>query len=68
MEPATADGTGLTPQFEVRPHIRVGAAVDAAVLVKRAAAIMMIQPGSLTMPADPQSAFGTVSFDAIQVL
>lgn len=68
MEEATADGSGVTAQFEVRPHIRTGAAVDALVTVKRAAAVMMLLPGTLAMPADPNTAFGTISFEAIQVL
>lgn len=43
----TADGSGDTAEFEVRPHIRTGAAVDDAVNLKRPAAEMLILPGSV---------------------
>lgn len=35
VETVTADGTGLTPFFEVRPHIRPGAVVGTAVILKK---------------------------------
>jgi hypothetical protein len=67
MEDALADGSGATPQFEVRPHIRPGVAVDDVVCVKRASCVMMLAPGSVSAPADAVTGRGTVAFQALQV-
>lgn len=70
MEPATADGTGETPEFEVRPHIwpgvEGGESPAIAVSVKRPACFMAIVPGSISSTADPQIGEGTVSFQAVE--
>jgi hypothetical protein len=67
VESATADGSGVTPAFEVRPPIRQGAAADMPVAVKKPSCLMMIVPGSLSAPAGLDG-WGTISFDALQVI
>lgn len=42
----TADGSGITPTFEVRPHLRSGVANDLAVTLVKPAAKVFIVPGS----------------------
>lgn len=68
VEAATADFSGLTPLFEVRPPIRTGTIVADAVSVKQPSAVMMIMPGTVSASADVQTGFGTISFQAMQVL
>lgn len=69
-EAATANGSGETAEFEVRPHIWPG--VDAGnspattVSVKRPSCIMAIVPGSIQSSADVQIGWGGVSFQAIE--
>ena len=67
VEPATANGSGETPVFEVRPPLRQGVEVGSRVAVKRPAAIMMLVPGSLSTPAALDGR-GTISFEAIEVV
>lgn len=67
VEEAVADGSGVTPAFEVRPPIRQGAAINNVVKVKRPACLMMIVPGSVSAPAN-LNARGPISFNAIQVI
>lgn len=65
MEGATA-AAGLTPSFEVRPHIWADVETGAAVSIDRPFCLMSIVPGSITSSADPQTGRGTVSFQAIE--
>jgi hypothetical protein len=67
MEPYLANGSGVTGVFEVRPHLRPGTAVDNLVAVKRPAAQMMIQPGSVSSDVDDLG-WGTITFSALQVI
>ena len=67
VEPFVANSAGVTGAFEVRPPIRQGATLGAAVAVKRPACLMMIVPGSVSAPAN-LNARGPISFDAVQVL
>jgi len=66
LEAVTANGSGVTAEFGVRPSIRSGAAVNDVVELRRPAAEMMIMPDSLrfVMAAFP---FRGVNFEAIQV-
>jgi hypothetical protein len=67
VESVTANGSGVTAQFEVTPHIRTGATAGAAVALARPSAIMRIVPGSYDAPsAGPLHS--TVRFNAIQVI
>jgi hypothetical protein len=65
MEAATADGAGLTPSFEVRPHIWPSVTTTTAVSVYRPACIMSIVAGSINTVSD-LSGFGSVTFSAIE--
>lgn len=67
VEPAVADGSGLTPLFEVYPHIRPGVAVSAAVTLKLPQALFALEPGSVRRnhAGGPR---WTVGFSAMQVI
>ncbi len=64
---AVADGSGITPSFEVRPHIRAGAAVDQIVSLIRPGPEMRIIPGTYE-PSFVDRRFASIRFEAIQVL
>lgn len=66
MEAFTANGSGNTSAFEVRPAIPAGVTTGKAVSVKKASCHMMLVPDSFSFPKDP-SARGPIAFDAIQV-
>ncbi|MDX3929257.1 MAG: hypothetical protein QHC90_26080 [Shinella sp.] len=66
MEAVTANGSGVTPTFEVRPHFWPGAAAGAAVKLAGPSCRMAIVPGSISSTADPQTGRGTVSFEAVE--
>lgn len=66
MEAATADGSGLTPQFEIRPHLAPEVDTSFAVSVLRPHCIMSIVPGTIASAADPSTGQGTISFQAIE--
>lgn len=65
VEAATASGAGLTPEFEVRPHIWTGAAVDDPVSVIRPWCLMELE--TVQADADPQTGRGVISFTGIEV-
>ena len=65
MEAATANGSGVTPQFEIRPHLWPAAAVSDPVLVKQPACAMAVVPGSITSEAQ-LNGWGSISFSAME--
>lgn len=65
-ETVTTAGTGITPLFEVRPHLRPGAVVGLAVILKKPAAKMIMVPRSLSL--DANAGRTSISFQAIQTL
>jgi hypothetical protein len=65
QETVTANGSGITAEFEVRPYLPVGLAVTDVVSVKRPYCLMTLVPGSLTTPSD-DSGRGKISFQAIE--
>ena len=65
MEAATAVA-GLTPLFEVRPHIWGDVVTTTAVSISRPFCLMSIVPGSVASSADPQTGRGTISFQAME--
>lgn len=67
VETVTADGSGVTAAFEVRPPIRSGAAVNDVVAVKAPSCLMAIVPGSVSAPVG-MDGWGTISFQAMQVV
>jgi hypothetical protein len=62
----TANGSGVTPEFEVRPPFRAGAAVNASVNLKRPAAEFCLTPQSVRSTAS--GVIGSLSFDVTQVI
>lgn len=66
IEPATANGVGLTSLFEVYAPFWPGTATGQAVSVKKPSCMMRIVPGSVTASADPATGRGSVSFEAME--
>ncbi|GHC61654.1 hypothetical protein [Limoniibacter endophyticus] len=66
VENATANASGVTPLFEIRPHLWPLAAVGQPVSVLRPRCLMAIVPGSISSTADLATGRGTISFDAIE--
>lgn len=64
---ATASGAGLTPLFEVRPHLRPGVTTTLAVTLVKAAMKAKIVPGSLSTAHDLMVT-GTLGFTMRQTL
>lgn len=67
MEPVTANGSGLTAEFEVRPYIRPGYALNAAITLKQPKGLFRLLPGSISTQTQG-SMFSIVSFKAVQAL
>jgi hypothetical protein len=65
METVTADGSGITAAFEVRPHLAVGVAANDVVSVKRPWCPMTLVPGSLATSSEDNGR-GKISFDAVE--
>ncbi|MBZ9653551.1 hypothetical protein [Phyllobacterium lublinensis] len=64
-EDFTASGAGLTPLFEIRPHLWPAAAVNDAVKVTRPSCLMTLVPGSLSSTAE-LNGFGSITFQAME--
>lgn len=64
-EPFVANGSGVTPAFEVRPHIRAGAAINLTVSVVKPKVKMMMIPDSLSEGNDTEKTT-MLSFQARQ--
>lgn len=67
MEAVTANGSGLTPAFEVRPYIRAGYTISAAVKFKNPRGIFVLLPGTLMSKMNDNWST-IVTFQAIQNL
>jgi hypothetical protein len=67
VETIAANGAGLTAEFEVRPHLREGWSLGAAVNLKAPRGIFTMLPGSI-VPKQTRGSFGVISFSAIQFL
>ncbi len=65
MEAATANGAGLTPVFEVYPHIRPGLVVSTPVVLKKPSALFTLEPNSRQSRLDGVL-HSRISFRAIQ--
>lgn len=66
MEAATADGSGLTPEFEFRPYLPADAEVDDIVAVKRPACKMIMVPGSARTIVDQETGRGAITFRGLE--
>jgi hypothetical protein len=67
VEAVTANGSGATAQFEVRPHIRPGFTISTAVTLKRPTGYFILVPGSV-QAASSGPVTSTISFKAVQFL
>lgn len=67
VETVTASGAGLSPLFEVRPHIRTGAAVADDIILAKPAAKVIMQPGSFSIENDTLNSC-IIKFSVIQRL
>ena len=69
VETVTANGSGVTAEFEVRPHIRPGFTLSPAMAVKlkNPRGIFCLVPGSVESRVQ-NALFTVVSFQAIQVV
>lgn len=69
VEDVVANGVGLTPSFEVRPHFRTGVQTGLAVKLVKPAAKMKLVPGSFD-PGMGSVGLGTsgIAFQAMQTL
>lgn len=66
VEDRTANSSGLTALFEVRPHFWPGVTAGAEVKIVNPSCVMSIVPGSVSSDADPTTGRGTISFEAIE--
>jgi hypothetical protein len=66
QEAATANGSGITGTFEIRPHLWPETAVNDLVAVVRPSCLMTVVPGSIGSTADIQTGRGSISFQAIE--
>ncbi len=65
METAIADGSGVTPSFEVRPHLWPETVTGITVSVKTPSCVMTIMPGSISSESG-LTGTGSVSFQALE--
>jgi hypothetical protein len=65
MEAVTAVA-GLTPLFEIRPHLWADVVTDLPVSIDRPSCVMAVDIGSVKSSADPQTGRGTISFTATE--
>lgn len=66
-EAVTASGSGVTPVFEVRPHLRPGWTLSQAINLKTPRGIFTLMPGSV-VPTQTRGTFGTITFQAGQYI
>jgi hypothetical protein len=67
METVTANGSGVTAEFEVRPFIRTGWSLSATVKLKVPRGIFVMLPGSVSSKIS-NALYSVISFQAIQSL
>jgi hypothetical protein len=65
METVTANGSGVTPEFEIRPSLWPDMTITKAVAVKQPSCLMAVVPGSVSSDAS-SSGWGSVTFQAIE--
>jgi hypothetical protein len=66
MQPAIADATGYTGQFEVRPHLWPGVTAPVAATLVKPSCVMAIVPGSVSTTAELATGRGSITFQAIE--
>lgn len=65
MESIIASGSGLTGMFEIRPFLRVGVVVNAAVTFKKPMGLFTLDPASISMNTEDEIS-SSLSFGAVQ--
>ncbi|SFJ55089.1 hypothetical protein SAMN04515648_4558 [Phyllobacterium sp. CL33Tsu] len=66
IEDFTASGAGLSPLFEIRPHLWPVTAINDAVSVLRPACLMTLVPGSFSSTADIATGRAVIAFQAME--
>lgn len=66
IEPATANGSGVTGEFEVRPYIWPTSLAGAAAKLVKPSCIMTLVPDSLSSTATTSDGRGVITFQAIE--
>lgn len=67
VESVTADGAGLTPEFEVRPHIPSSTTTSTPVVFKKPPCYMLVIPDTVEY-SEGASTLGVVTFEAVQMI
>lgn len=65
MENASSEEDGITPEFEVRPHLSLTISVDDVVLIYKPNCLMTLVPGSISSSSGLNGR-GSISFQAIE--
>lgn len=66
VQEAAVAVAGLTPLFEVRPHLWADVVTGAPISISRPFCLMTIDIGSIKSTADPNTGRGTISFTATE--
>lgn len=67
VETVTANDSGVTVEFEVRPHVRAGFTLTNVVTLKSPRGVFMLMPGSVSVKASGGQ-HTVITFQAIQAL
>jgi hypothetical protein len=65
-EPTVAAANGITPLFEVRPHLWSAALVNVQVSLLKPYCLMTLVPGTLATTADKSTGRGSITFQGIE--
>ncbi|MEI4482237.1 MULTISPECIES: carbohydrate binding domain-containing protein [unclassified Phyllobacterium] len=66
MEDFTANSSGVSGEFEIRPHLWPTSAVNDTVSVVRPSCLMTLVPGSFSSTAEMSTGRGSITFQAIE--
>lgn len=66
MENITSNGSGITLEFEIRPHLGVSVEEGDVVILQKPFVEMTIVPDSISTQSDLRTGRGSVSFQAIE--
>lgn len=68
VEDTVADGFGVTPQFEIRPHLRPGVAIDDVMELRKPSGLFMMVPKSFQISTNDDLVTSSLSFQAMQTI
>lgn len=66
LEPFTANTSGVSGEFEIRPHLWPASAVNDTVATTRPSALMTMVPGSFSSTAELATGRGVITFQAVE--